>query len=337
MVIAIETDDVTAIIRGETPPPDEAPAPAETSASSPTQRRVPSPNQFTLRTRRNAGAMRSSALETPKDREDGEFGANWWFLASHSESFNSIEPMGGTHQHESPTAAAVPRNLALNERTTDRLWTDSCSRSEAVVSCEQGECSEEHVEMTSRKCQSPPHQQVPRGPVPIIPAQTHSRTRNYTRKEQKLRKQWLKRNSCGSVIEIDKRGQSIQSVDSVSTTQSGYYFVPPDQAASLSLGHLVMGSQSIDEKIDWTPQDSSYGAAVSAFGWLPKRIRKLIEGFFVIFIMTLLIYIAVKTGFQLKSSGNGNGEDTIMNDDDYYIAFSADDDLDGENDDGGGD
>ena len=129
----------------------------------------------------------------------------------------------------------------------------------------------------------------------------------------------------------------MQSIDSASTARSGYYFVPPDQAASLSLSHLMIGSRSIDEKVDWTPQDSSYGAAVSAFGWLPKRIRKIIEGFFVIFIMTLLIYIAVKTGIKLKSSGNGNGEDTIMNDDDYYIAFSADDNLDGEDDDGGGD
>ena len=101
---------------------------------------------------------------------------------------------------------------------------------------------------------------------------------------------------------------------------------------------MVVGSQcSADENADWTPQDSSYGAAVRAFGWLPKRIRKLIEGFFVVLIATLLIYVAVKTGIKLKSSGNGNGEDTIMNDDDYYIAFSADDNPDDEGDDGGDD
>ena len=335
MIAAKDTADVTAVSRGEAPPSDEAPAPAEASASSPTQqRRVPSPNHLTHRIQRNAGAVRSSALETPKDREDGEFGANWWFLASMSESFNSVaeSTTGEPPQHASPTA--VSRNLALDESTTSGKRIDSCKISESVVSCERGGCSEEHFEMTSRKSQSSQQQQAPQGPVPSIPAQTGSRTSNYTRKEQKLRKQWLKRNSCGSVIEIDRRGQSIDSA----STRSGYYFVPPDQSGSFSLSNLVVGSQcSADENVGWTPQDSSYGAAVRAFGWLPKRIRKLIEGFFVVLIATLLIYVAVKTGIKLKSSGNGNGEDTIMNDDDYYIAFSADDNPDDEGDDGGGD
>ncbi len=74
-----------------------------------------------------------------------------------------------------------------------------------------------------------------------------------------------------------------------------------------------------EDHIEWTPQDSSYGAAVPACGWVPKRIRKLFEGIMVVIIVALLIFAIVKAGINLKSSGSGE-ESRYFSDDDHYVA-----------------
>ena len=83
---------------------------------------------------------------------------------------------------------------------------------------------------------------------------------------------------------------------------------------------------------DWTPQDSSYGAAVAACGWIPKRIRKLIEMIFFLVVSALIIFLVVKLGIQLTTghehkSSSGTDID-LWNDDDHYIANNANNNLD---------
>jgi hypothetical protein len=78
-----------------------------------------------------------------------------------------------------------------------------------------------------------------------------------------------------------------------------------------------------EDHIEWTPQDSSYGAAVPACGWVPKRIRKLFEGIMFLIIVALLIFVIVKTGMHLKSSGSWE-ENRYFSDDDHYVANDGD-------------
>ncbi len=59
--------------------------------------------------------------------------------------------------------------------------------------------------------------------------------------------------------------------------------------------------------IEWTPPDSSYGAAVPACGWIPKRARKFLEVVFFVLSVALLIFVLVKAGLELRSSGSGSG------------------------------
>merc|ERR1712029_1232733 len=148
---------------------------------------------------------------------------------------------------------------------------------------------------------------------------------DYTLKEQRKRKEWLAKDALGGTLNYDQH-------ISQSSSTSPYYLVPP-QHPSLPLRNgsgtnwdknLLTTARS-EDNVEWTPQDSSYGAAVPAFGWVPKRILKLFEGFFVVIVLALLIFVVVKTGIKIKSSGSGGGEDiSYFDDDDHYIAFNDD-------------
>jgi hypothetical protein len=77
---------------------------------------------------------------------------------------------------------------------------------------------------------------------------------------------------------------------------------------------------------DWTPQDSSYGAAVPVCGWVPKRIRKLIEIIFFLAVTALIIFLVVKIGIKLTTVDHQTSSGTdldLWNDDDHYIANNA--------------
>ena len=83
---------------------------------------------------------------------------------------------------------------------------------------------------------------------------------------------------------------------------------------------------------EWTPQDSSYGAAIPICGWVPKRLRQFIEATLIGFIVFALVYFVVTTSIQIqenKHSGNHhsyyNGSsyvDANKFDDDWYVEFS---------------
>jgi len=142
---------------------------------------------------------------------------------------------------------------------------------------------------------------------------------NYIQKEKMLRKKAFSRAVLGGSIRFD------QTFSDESTLDLPYQYV---QASSLGLE--IPSKQVGNIPIEWTPQDSSYGAAVSAFGWLPKRIRKLAEAAFVVLTFAILVYLVIKIGAEIsRTHSSASGGDLDLDDDDHYIAHTS------KNDDGG--
>jgi hypothetical protein len=84
---------------------------------------------------------------------------------------------------------------------------------------------------------------------------------------------------------------------------------------------------------EWTPPDSSYGAAIPVAGWIPKSIRRSIEWTLLAGITALIVFFIVQTSLRSdtktknhKSSNNDvvyNGDNTwiYMTDDQYGLDF----------------
>ena len=137
---------------------------------------------------------------------------------------------------------------------------------------------------------------------------------NYIKKEKMLRKKAFNRAALGGSIQFDHTFS-----DESSPTSLPYHH----QSSSWGAG-LPSKQQDEDIPIEWTRQDSSYGAAISAFGWLPKRIRKLLESFFVVLAIAILVYVVVKIGAEISHthSSASSGGDFDLDDDDHYIAHN---------------
>ncbi|KAL3796950.1 hypothetical protein HJC23_000703 [Cyclotella cryptica] len=166
----------------------------------------------------------------------------------------------------------------------------------------------------------------------------------YTLKEQRIRREWLV--AMGGTVNYD-RSAHIDSGDSLSV--ASYQLVLPQKSTlqidtKSSMCNDLNKSPDWDPSMlqmyqkmkkpyfeDWTPQDSSYGAAVPAFGFIPKRIRKLIEIVFLLLVTAVLIYVVVKLGIILigneHSSSAGGGDLVIWNDDDHYISNNANNNM----------
>lgn len=139
---------------------------------------------------------------------------------------------------------------------------------------------------------------------------------NYIQKEKMLRKKAFNRAALGGSIRFD------HTFSDESPTSSPYHNA--NQSPSWGVG-LPSKQQDEEIPIEWTPQDSSYGAAVSACGWLPKRIRKLAEAVFVVFAIAILLYAVVKIGAEINrthSSSSSGGDLDDLDDDDHYIAHN---------------
>lgn len=139
---------------------------------------------------------------------------------------------------------------------------------------------------------------------------------NYIQKEKMLRKKAFYRAALGGSIRFD------HTFSDESPTASPYY-----NANEFLSGGVELPSKQQDEEIpiEWTPPDSSYGAAVSACGWLPKRIRKLAEAVFVVFAIAILLYAVVKIGAEINhahASSSSGGDLDDLDDDDHYIAHN---------------
>lgn len=141
---------------------------------------------------------------------------------------------------------------------------------------------------------------------PAKEPQVSSAASNYIQKEKILRKKAFNRASLGGSVRFD------QTFSDESSTTLPYRYV----------GGGVK-QQDEDIPIDWTPADSSYGAALSAFGCLPKQVRKWAEAVFVILAIATLVYVVMKIGAEISiythSSASSRG-DLDLDDDDHYEA-----------------
>lgn len=112
-------------------------------------------------------------------------------------------------------------------------------------------------------------------------------------------------------------------------------------ASWLSRGSSQHDEQSVIDfdPAEWTPPDSSYGAAIPVGGWIPKNIRRLIEWTFIGAVISAIIFFIITTSIRLSEdlgkdkSGSKNGGSSQVSsdygginlDDDRYIAYHDDD------------
>ena len=76
---------------------------------------------------------------------------------------------------------------------------------------------------------------------------------------------------------------------------------------------------------EWTPPDSSYGAAFPVCGCVPKRVRQMIEMTLITAMVFFLIYLVVTTSMKIAdahrkthgSTSNGNASDNYFSGDSY--------------------
>jgi len=95
------------------------------------------------------------------------------------------------------------------------------------------------------------------------------------------------------------------------------------------------GSVDFQEN-EWTPPDSSYGAAIPVGGWIPKNARRFIEWTMIGSFFLALCYFIITTSIRLSEDGsnnsskNKNGKNNydggINLNDDRYIEYNNNDD-----------
>ena len=129
--------------------------------------------------------------------------------------------------------------------------------------------------------------------------------------------------------------KSEDNLDSASTTPKRHYAMQqepePGNAQPLQRISSMMTKSSTDSLLDfdeseWTPADSSYGAAIPVMGWIPKKIRRMIEYSLIGVGVLLLVYLVVFTSLQMTdgqqnsdSSGNKKNDGGLNLDDDRYV------------------
>jgi hypothetical protein len=103
---------------------------------------------------------------------------------------------------------------------------------------------------------------------------------------------------------------------------------------SSQLSRSSRGADSIGDfdSSDWTTPDSAYGAACPVCGWVPKRVRRMIEVSLITGMAFGFVYLVVTTSMHINNERNGqkgtqNTTDSynggqIALDDDLYVAYN---------------
>ena len=249
-------------------------------------------------------APHNSAIETSKDKIDEENYGSWWFLTSQSFSFDRFK-----YPKIEKEADTITRNddNAVSTVTIDdgielksQFVNDVTPRTQSIIN-ESRRNSSPSILRNSSVQAYPPQSPAPKSEIGA-----------YILKEQQVRKEWLKNvdSATQTVLNIHDR----IDVSSQATSNTPYHVMSTNQSSS----DLVY-KYTYEDNIEWTPQDSSYGAACQMFGWVPKRLRKIAEGILLMIILGLLIFGIVKTGMHMKASGSGE-EASYFSDDDHYVA-----------------
>ena len=86
------------------------------------------------------------------------------------------------------------------------------------------------------------------------------------------------------------------------------------------IAEAVTNSASVEESVEWTPLDSSYGAACPMCGWIPKRIRKKVEAVILFSLATLFVSFVITASIRLSNKGNSRQKS-------YSVPSQFDDDV----------
>eukprot|EP00956_Cyclotella_meneghiniana_P025744 scaffold54354_cov49-Cyclotella_meneghiniana.AAC.7 len=321
---------------------------SNTQLNSGSKRGIQAPSQLKRRDPSNC------ALETTNDKIDEDMLSAWWFLGSksgdESVSSESKKNVSCTDKTNVQNVDDEKRRQSGSSSSTKRRRTGSIStwilRSFSSEKAPSGQIkndlsysSSSILEMTSQSCRYQPNLQskpsvcdmpTPRSAKKVKPFTTYkqSKVRNYTRKEMAKRREWVV--GLGGTVNYDQpHGGDCESVAS--------YQLFPSQTGNLrintsvSIGEDPSKSPDWDPSMlpkrkplrfkDWTPQDSSYGAAVPLCGFIPKRTRKLIEIIFFLVLSALIIYLVVKLGIKLTEHEHQSSSGGLdLDDDDHYIA-----------------
>jgi hypothetical protein len=82
------------------------------------------------------------------------------------------------------------------------------------------------------------------------------------------------------------------------------------------------------DESEWTPPDSSYGAACPVCGFIPKRVRQMVEMTLIAAMVFFLIYLVVTTSMKIadahrRSTANGSAADNYSNGNNYNRTGSS--------------
>lgn len=123
---------------------------------------------------------------------------------------------------------------------------------------------------------------------------------------------------AAAAAELQREPYSFQSVASWLT------------ASSRDKHHNADGDDSLvdfDES-EWTQPDSSYGAAIPVGGWIPKKIRRMIESTLIAVLVVALVYMVVATSIRVTEGRAKDSNSTdyggLNLDDDRYIDYTDD-------------
>ena len=329
----------------------------------------------TLPTHQRPRSGSSIALETHKDKVDDEAYSAWWFLTSISESYDtrdnySTQPKNtkSSPRQELPNqgsgssggiVAQLQKEGEVEAKPCKSPDSDASKHSSKfgmlelpswVNKSKSSETNRRYDDMSQQQQQQQQQTNKKSSQPKSIVQNKQIVGGEYTTKEQIIRNEWIAKNDALG----GKYDTETGTPDEDSQSTAPYHYIPPKlepaivpatpQSTNTSDWDFNMipnrarswRSRSTSEgQIEWTPQDSSYGAAVPAFGCIPKRIRKLLEGVFVVIILALLIFIVVKVGIMLKISSSSEGKDISFDDDDHYEAFSESNDNHSESNDNG--
>ena len=91
--------------------------------------------------------------------------------------------------------------------------------------------------------------------------------------------------------------------------------------------HVDEETASEFKDTDWTPPDSSYGAACPVCGWIPKHVRQKIELSLIALSVFCFLWAVVVTSTRVSNAGKAMHNETSLGDDFYSQASKSDDDI----------
>lgn len=330
------------------------------NTQSPTRTPLPTQQQNN-RPRLPSSNNSNIAKETDKDDvDDGEY-SKWWFLASISESFDTAalpSPQRNNNDqiNTTPTKKRSSSRGKYQKQGSGESFSVSPHKDGIEVKVSKSGDSDSPMHGSNDNDTAGRMYELPSwnkssadGMASQSPTRSHTYKsstqmksstpksgREYIEKEQRIRNKWIAKmnGALGGTVKFDNNNNN-DDEESLST-MGQYQYIPPKMPMILPthsrtsdwdmksmLSNISRKTRSTSEgQIQWTPQDSSYGAAVPAFGFIPKRIRKLLEGIIFVILVCLLLFVVVKLGIMLKnsSSSSGGGQDIEFDDDDHYIA-----------------